>query len=113
MKLKKADIEKEIKNIYNAPVPDYWNKIENSDVTQIPIVVEKKRRVMPFYRIATVATCFVLVLTFSIIGATNFFSENSKKVLTNKLARANIMPTKAKTTFANAKQEKPRQRCER
>lgn len=79
MKLKKADIEKEIKNIYNAPVPDYWNKIENADVTQIPIVENPKRRVMPFYRIATVAACFVLVLTFSIIGATNFFSENSNQ----------------------------------
>lgn len=79
MKLKKADIEKEIKNIYNAPVPDYWNKIENADVTQIPIVENPKRRVMPFYRIATVAACFVLVLTFSIIGATDFFSENSNQ----------------------------------
>lgn len=79
MKLKKADIEKEIKNIYNAPVPDYWNKIENADVTQIPIVENPKRRVMPFYRIATVAACFVLVLTFSIIDATQFFGENSNQ----------------------------------
>ena len=79
MKMRKADIEKHIKNTYNILVPDYWNKIENSDIPLTPQVENKKRRIVSFYRIVAIAACFVLILTVSLIGVPHLFGRDSNQ----------------------------------
>jgi len=71
---KKSDLKQYIKNSYDVKVPEYWDKIENADISKVPQIIEKKKgRILPFYRVAAVVACLALIVTTSVIGLPHLF----------------------------------------
>ncbi len=79
MNQKEFDLKQHIKNSYDIKVPDYWDKIENADISKIPQIIEKKKgKILPFYRVVAAAACLVLIVTASIIGVPHLFGGSSQ-----------------------------------
>ena len=63
MKRKSLEVQQYIKNSFDVQVPDYWDKIADKNIAEIPPVETNAKRRFPIYRISALAACFVLVLT--------------------------------------------------
>ena len=67
--MKEFDLKQYLKNSYNVKVPDYWERIQNANTSNIPQIIEnQKSRMFIFSRSATAVICLTLIIVASIIG---------------------------------------------
>ena len=73
--MNRKELEQHIKNSYNIKAPDYWNRIENADMSKVPQIAKRKGGwATPFYRIATAVACLALVIT-AMVAAPKIFND--------------------------------------
>ena len=77
MKPNKADIEQRIKSYFNVEVPEFWDKIENSDAAVLQPLENQKRR-FPIYRIAASAACLALIVAVSFFSMPHLFGGSGE-----------------------------------
>lgn len=79
MKPKEFDLKQRIKNSYEVKVPDYWDRIVNSDILRVPKIEKKKGKILSFYRIAAGAACLVLIVVVSVFSLPHLFGGGSEQ----------------------------------
>lgn len=79
MKPKEFDLRQRIKNSYDVKVPDYWDRIENADISRVPKIEKTKGRILLFYRIAAAAACLVLIVAVSVFSLHHLFGGGSEQ----------------------------------